>query len=250
MTTLQMPVATNGHIRFGWRLRIGMLLPSSNQVAEPEMPSMLPEGVGLYTTRLKLVGGGMEAELAMIEKVEEAAELLADADVHLIAFHCTGVTTLNPEMPGNLKRRITAATGKPAVVTSEAVVAALNLFRAKRIVLISPYKKETNEHEVAFFAHHGIEVVHEHGLSLGSGAEFSNVDPQTWYRLGIEHRRDDVDAYFFSCATIRAAPMIDTLERDLRKPVVSSNQAMMWHALRTAGIDEPIAGFGKLFLDF
>jgi maleate isomerase len=234
-------------IRFGWRLRIGMLLPSSNQVSEPEMPSMLPEGVGLYTTRLKLNSGGHEAELKMIENVEAAAELLADADVHLIAFHCTGVTTLNPEMPGNLKRRIHDATGKPAVVTSEGVLAALQRFDAKRIVLISPYGQQTNDDEVAFFAHHGIDVVHEFGLNLHSGSEFSNVDPQTWYRLGMEHRRDDVDAYFFSCATIRAAPMIETLERDLGKPVITSNQSMMWHALRAGGIRERVSGFGRLF---
>ena len=235
-------------VRAGWRLRIGMLLPSSNQVSEPEMPSMLPEGVGLYTTRLKLNGGGSDAELRMIEKVEEAAELLADADVHLIAFHCTGVTTLNPEMPGQLKRRIHEASGKPAIVTSEAVLAALQRFGAKRIVLISPYRQQTNDHEVAFFAHHGIEVVHEFGLNLPNASAFSNVDPQTWYRLGIEHRRDGVDAYFFSCATIRAAPMIETLEQDLDRPVITSNQAMMWHALRSGGIREPVAGFGKLFL--
>ena len=245
-----MTAVSNAPIRFGWRFRIGMLLPSSNQVSEPEMPSMLPEGVGLYTTRLKLSGGGHEAELKMIEKVEEAAELLADADVHLIAFHCTGVTTLTPEMPGNLKRRIHTATGKPAVVTSEAVLEALQRFDAKRIVLLSPYGQQTNDDEVAFFRHHGIEVVHEFGLNLHSGSAFSNVDPQTWYRLGIEHRRDNIDAYFFSCATIRAAPMIDTLERDLNLPVVTSNQAMMWHALRTGGIRERVSGFGRLFAEF
>lgn len=244
MTTVAAPPLA---VRFGWRLRIGMLLPSSNQVAEPEMPAMLPEGVGLYTTRLKLNGGGPDAELRMIEKVEEAAELLADADVHLIAFHCTGVTTLTPEMPNELKRRIRDATGKPAIVTSEAVLAALARFDTKRIVLISPYRQQTNDHEVAFFAHHGVEVVHEFGMNLSSAAAFSNVDPQTWYRLGIEHRRDDVDAYFFSCATIRVVPMIETLERDLGKPVVTSNQAMMWHALRSAGIREAVPGFGSLF---
>ncbi len=240
----------SAQIRFGWRLRIGMILPSSNQVAEPEMPSMLPDGVGLHATRLKLRGGGREEELRMIEKVEEAAELLADADVDIIAFHCTGVTTLTPEMPGDLKRRIHAASGKRAVVTSDAVLAALKCFSAKRIVLISPYGQETNDDEVAFFGHNGIQVVHEFGLGLKNGAEFSAVDPQTWYRLGIAHRQDNVDAYFFSCATARAAPMIETLERDLKTPVITSNQVMMWHTLRTAGISEQLPGFGKLFASF
>ncbi len=99
-----------GPIRFGWRLRIGMLLPSSNRVAEPEIPAMLPDGVSLHTTRLKLAGGGREALLAMTEKVEEGAALLADAGADLIAFHCTAVSTFDPSMEGNLKRRIEAVT--------------------------------------------------------------------------------------------------------------------------------------------
>jgi maleate isomerase len=60
-----------------------MLVPSSNRVVEPELPSMLPEGVAVHTTRLRLVGGGPEELLAMTEKVEEAAELVSHAGVDL-----------------------------------------------------------------------------------------------------------------------------------------------------------------------
>ena len=51
-----------GSIRYGWRLRLGMLLPSSNRVAEPELPAMLPEGVAVHTTRLRLIGGWLQAD--------------------------------------------------------------------------------------------------------------------------------------------------------------------------------------------
>ena len=75
-----------GPVRFGWRLRLGMLLPSSNQVAEPELPSMLPDGVAVHTTRLKLAGGGRDELLRMTEKIEEAADLVAAFDKFFAQF--------------------------------------------------------------------------------------------------------------------------------------------------------------------
>ena len=237
-----------GSIRYGWRLRLGMLLPSSNRVAEPELPAMLPEGVAVHTTRLRLVGGKRDELLAMTEKVEEAAELVAHAGVDLIAFHCTAVSTFDVQMEGTLKQRIIAATGKPAITTSEALVAAFQALNARRIVLLSPYPKDVNQREVAFFAHHQVSVLHEVGLDLqGGGAAYSDVEPAAWYRLAMANRRSDADAYFLSCTTIRATPVIGVLERDLGKPVVTSNQAMAWHALRTGGVRDNVAGFGALF---
>jgi maleate isomerase len=237
-----------GSIRYGWRLRLGMLLPSSNRVAEPELPSMLPEGVAVHTTRLRLVGGTRDELLAMTEKVEEAAELVSHAGADLIVFHCTAVSTFDVQMEGTLKQRIIAATGNPAIATSEALVAAFRALNARRIVLLSPYPKDINEREVAFFDHHQISVLHEVGLDLhGGGAAYADVEPAAWYRLAMANRHHDADAYFLSCTTIRATPVISMLERDLGKPVVTSNQAMAWHALRAGGVRDHVAGFGALF---
>jgi maleate isomerase len=234
-------------IRFGWRMRLGMLLPSSNLVAEPEIPSMLPDGVSLHTTRLRLVGSTRPEILAMTEKVEEGAQLLADAAPDLIAFHCTAVSTFDAEIEVALKRRIEKATGKPATATSEALIAAFRALDARRIVLISPYTKDINEREVAYFAHHQITVLREIGLALKGGPEFAAVEPGAWYRLAIENRMPEADAYFLSCTTIRAVPIIATLERDLGKPVVTSNQALVWHSLRLGGVRDRFDGFGTLF---
>ena len=63
----------------------------------------------------------------------------------------------------------------------------------------------------------------------------------------MEHRHEDADAYFISCAQVRAAEVIETLERDLQRPVVTSNQAAAWHCLRESGIRDKVAGFGTLF---
>lgn len=236
-------------IRFGWRLRLGMLLPSSNQIAEGEVPALLPPGVSLHTTRLKLAGSSPAELLAMTEKVEEGAALLADAAVDLIVFHCTGVSTYDVEMDKRLKARIEKATGKPATATSEALVAAFKTLKVRKIVLVSPYPKDINEREVAFFGAHGITIVREHGLKLTTGAAFAAVEPGDWYRHVMANRDDGAEAYFLSCTTIRALPVIAALERDLGKPVVTSNQAMVWHALRKAGVRDRIEGYGRLLAE-
>ncbi|MBM3347717.1 MAG: arylmalonate decarboxylase, partial [Betaproteobacteria bacterium] len=91
-----------------------MILPSANRVAEPEITDMLPAGISLHTTRIKLAGTSAEELLASAEKVEEAAGLLADNGPDLIAFHCTAVSTYDADLEGSLKRRIAQAAGRPA----------------------------------------------------------------------------------------------------------------------------------------
>lgn len=236
-------------IRYGWRLRIGMLLPSVNRVAEPEISAMMPEGVSLHTTRLKLTGSTREELLAMTEKVEEGAALLADA-VDLVVFHCTAVSTFDPTMEGNLKRRIEQATGKPSMTTSEALICAFRTLGIRRIVLITPYIKATNEREIAFLAHHGIEVLSDAGMDIAEGCRMPSIEPGEWYRYTLAHQHPDADAYFLSCTAIRAAPVIAALERDLGKPVVTSNQVMAWQALRRSGVRDQVMGFGRLFEQF
>jgi maleate isomerase len=150
-------------------------------------------------------------------------------------------------MEVTLKRRIETVTGKPATATSESLTAAFRALGAKRIVLVSPYTKPVNEREVAYFAHQGITVLSETGLSLEGGEAYAGVEPGIWYRIAMANRHKEADAYFLSCTTIRSTPVIAALERDLGRPVVTSNQAMAWNALRLGGVRDQRAGFGTLF---
>ncbi|MBV9783570.1 MAG: hypothetical protein JO264_07090 [Acidisphaera sp.] len=237
-------------IRLGWRLRLGVLLPSVNTLGEPQFNAMLPDGVSLHVTRLKLTGSTEAELLGMTERVEEAAQLVADTEPQRILFHCTSVTTFDLGMAARLRERIVRATGIPASVTAEALVAAFAALRARRVVMITPYIEAVNQREVAFLRHHGIEVIAEHGLGLSTGREFAEVEPAEWHRLALAHRRDDAEACFLSCAQTRTAEIIDALERDLGIPVVTSNQAALWHCLRESGVPDRVPGFGVLLRDF
>ena len=231
----------------GWRLRLGMLLPSSNTVAEADVAAMLPTGCALHTTRLRLTGSGREEMLAMAAGMEEGARLIADAEPDLIVFHCTAVSTLDPDLGEDVVRRIERLTGRPATATSRALLSAFAALGARRIALLTPYVAEVNASEIAFLAHHGIVVAAERGLGCRTGVDMAGIEPGAWYRHAMAMRREDVDAYFISCTTIRVSPVITALERDLGRPVITSNQAMAWHCLRRAGIAEPVPGYGRLF---
>jgi maleate isomerase len=233
-------------IKLGWRMRLGVLLPSVNTVAEPQLQAMLPDGVSLHTTRLKLTGSTPEELLGMTQNVEEASRLLADVEPDRILFHCTATTTFDVGMPVRLRERIEAATGLPATVTSEALIAAFEALGVRKLVLVTPYIRSINEREVEFLRHHGISVLREFGYDLPGGKEFARIEPADRYRVVMEYRHDDADAYFISCAQVRSAEIIDVLEHDLQRPVVTSNQAAIWRYLRQSGITDKVFGFGTL----
>ena len=238
------PLPTFARLPHGSRARFGMMLPSANSIAEPQIAALLPDGVSLHTTRLRLRGDG--ELLAMLERLEEATALLVDAGVDRLIFHCTAVTTYAPEIVGHIVERVRAVTATPLTITSEALVAALRTLEASRIVMLTPYVQATNDREVAFLAHHGIAVVRERGLGIEGGREMAAVEPARWYDEALALRDPAADAYFLSCTTIRSAEVIAPLERELSRPVITSNQAVVWQALRAHGIGDCINGFGRL----
>lgn len=232
--------------RYGTRRRLGMMLPSGNVAAEAQFNTMLPAGVSLHTTRLKLTGSSDAELLAMADRVEDGASLLADACADLILFHCTAVSTWDAEMDRTLPERITKATGVPATATSRALLAALAALNVRRIVMVSPYIEAINTRETAFLEAHQIGVLKAVGLNIELAKNMISVEPGEWYRLVRDNARDDADAYFISCTAVRSLEVIEDLERDLGRPVITSNQVAVWHSLRTMGLKDQLTGYGRL----
>jgi maleate isomerase len=231
---------------YGTRGRVGLLLPSGNQAAEPQLAAMLPTGVSLHTTRMKLMGSSERELLGMVEHVEDAAELVDDVEPDLIVFHCTAVSTFSSTLEASILERMRTATGRPVTATSEAIVAALHALGAHRIVMLSPYIDEINRRETKYFSERGFEVLGCAGLDRATPREMMAVTPEQWIELASRHRDDEADAYLLSCTAVRATDVIDELEARLDRPVVTSNSAVAWHATRRLGITEPVKGAGRL----
>lgn len=234
---------------YGDRARIGMIMPNRNIVSEADIHAILPQGVTLHTTRLKLHGTTEADILGMSAGAEAAAQLLGPAPINLIVFHCTAVSTHSPTMGDELVARIEQASGKPAISTAQALVAALRALHAQRIVMLTPYSQAVNDAEVRFCNHHGVDVIQERGLAIPDNQSTASVTPQEWFDYAMAMKRPDAEAYLLGCTNIKAVPVIAELEQALGKPVLTSNQAMMWHALRTCNIKDKIPGFGRLLTE-
>ncbi len=233
-------------MRYGSRAKLGYLIPSVNLASECQFPAMAPEGVSLHFTRLKLVSANEDELRRMADGLEPAVELLKDAGVTSITFHCTAVTTFAPGMDEQLIQRIKRASGLPATATGRAVVTALNALKARKVVLITPYPMHVNQKEEAFLRANGFEVLANWAEGINNGLEMFAAEPSLWKRRTLEHRRPDADAYFISCAQIKSPEVVEELERELGKPVITSNTAAFWQSLRLSGVEDRISGFGQL----
>lgn len=231
---------------YGTRLRIGMILAAGNYCAEPDALAVLPEGVSIHTTRLALDGTDPDSLRRMLDEAEKAAALLKGTRAGLIVFHCTAASTVDPASGTAAAKRIQAATGIPATATSEALVAALGALGAKKIVMLSPYDQDVNDAEVAFFRHFGVEVLQERGFPPAPGGRYPDARPEEWRARALSMRHPHADAYFLSCTNIRCLAVVDELEKELGRPVITSNTAMLWHVLRQGGIADAIPAYGAL----
>ena len=229
--------------------RIGLIVPASNTAAETQFQRFLaPAGVGVHTTRLRMTGQWSRPLDELAGDITKAAEALSDTDPGVIVFHCTA----NSMAEGQTGERrilelIEKASGCRALTTGLAVKEALAHLALRTLVLISPYVKATNAHEIAFLGEAGYDVVHDLGLGLaGGGDEYLRITPREWTDLTVENQRPDADGYFLSCTATSMIDAIDDIERRLDKPVVNSNQAVLWAALRRLEIPGRIAGLGRL----
>ena len=234
---------------YGYRAKIGLIVPSTNTVNEPEFNMMAPQGVSIHGARIMLLGKATEESyIKMGEETSRAAAELATAEVDVIAWGCTSGSVVVPA--DQLEAQIVEASGIPAVTTINAVLAALDAVGAKRVALGTPYVDFVNQAEVKFLEDAGYGVTSMYGLELGETQEerrgIGRVPPESLFRLVRYIDRPEADTIFLSCTNLATVEMIAELEEEVGKPVITSNLATFWRSLRVAGLRDKIEGFGRL----
>lgn len=233
----------------GWRGRLGLIVPSSNTTNEAEFAGWLPPGVSLHAARLQQERSNA-AELAeMAAGVGGAADLLATADVDVIAYGCTtGSLVEGPDHARDIERSVTDRTGVPTVATAASIKRAFDALDLESLVIATPYIDELNELEVEYLEAAGYDVVAIDGRGLELNTDIGRQDPRGTYRQARALPHDEADGLFVSCTNYRSFEVIEALERDLDLPVVTSNQATLWDALGRLGVDRgAVEGLGQLF---
>lgn len=235
------------------RARFGILVPFTNCNLEPDMGLMCPRGVSLHIARM---GGYDQNEVPDADQMhqlgdadlDEPLRLLQGARPDVILYGCTSATlTHGIAFDQTLARRIKFNSGAECVTAAGALVHALATFGADRIGFASPYVPKINDMAIGFLAEAGIETVARSEVTdtldnFGQG----QLSPRDVFELGLAADHAKADAIVLSCTDMRSVETIADLETTLGKPVICSNQAMMFQAMQLAGIAETLTGFGTL----
>lgn len=228
--------------------RVGLIIPSSNRMVEEEMVRFYPRGVVAHVNRLRMTGPHRKPLRDLIPDIQAAAAALVDAQCDIVTFHCT-VTSMSdgPEGEHRIIEALKAAGAPFSATTSTSVRAALDACGAKRLALVTPYDKHKTDEEIEFLEDAGYTIVSAKGYDLKNSDAYCSTPSADWRARVLEAARPDVDAYFLSCANIQAIGEVRTLEEALGKPVLTSNQVVIWDALRQIGADAGADAPGSLF---
>ncbi|MGA2942541.1 MAG: maleate cis-trans isomerase [Xanthobacteraceae bacterium] len=235
---------------YGSRARIGRINPSPETVGDEEWRRLMPDDVIVVSTRMFIERVDPAGLTTMVTNVERASKELATARPNVILMAGTaGAFNGGLNFDAELSRRIErAAGGVPGTTTMSAVLAALRTLQVGKVAIATSYIPSVDQALADVLRGSGIEVPMIKGMNILKSIDMGDVEPEETYRFArdVFAAAPEADAYFISCGNLRSLDAISKLERDFGKPVITSNQAGLWHALRLAKINAsgPAVGIG------
>lgn len=220
--------------------RIGLIVPSSNTVAEVDFYRRLPDSATLHTARMHLEEVTAEAETTMLdEHLPRAVADIKTTRPEVVVFACTSAGALRGNAAeDDLAASISEQTGVPTVSVAAAVRAAIESRSARRIGVITPYVTSLNDKIQASLEEDGLEVTAIYGMGIVDNHEIGAVQPDRIIRFACDcFEPSSVDLLFVSCTNFRAVEARPRIEELLGLPVVTSNHAGLEAVLhRTASV--------------
>jgi maleate isomerase len=238
---------------YGRRARIGRINPSPETVGDEEWRRLMPDGVIVVSTRMYIESVDASGLTDMVMHIDRAARELATARPKVILMAGTaGAFNGGLNFDVELSRRIEQASGVVGTTTMSAVLEALKFMRIRRLAVASSYIESVDRALAGVLTGRGIDVIAIKGMGILKSIDMGDVEPEETYRFarGVFEAAPEADGYFISCGNLRTLEVITLLERKLGKPVITSNQAGLWHALRLAGVKPDEAALsvgGQLF---
>ena len=184
--------------------------------------------------------------LKMHNQIESVTEkILPGQKINTVAYGCTSGTITIGE--GKVKEKVQLA--KPNCYVTTPISSAMKAFKTmnlKKIALFTPYPDAVNKTILEYFIKKNIEVLSFASLNLNLDSEFANVDPNYILEISSKLETKNADALFISCTALPVLNILEDLEQIIQKPVLSSNQTLIWDTIRSIGYKSPIKGYGKL----
>ncbi|UWQ35502.1 Asp/Glu racemase (plasmid) [Leisingera sp. M527] len=236
------------------RAKIGVLVPYTNTNLEPDMMLMRAPGTTVHFQRLggydvdEIPGSGQMAGLG-VSDISHDLRMISGVRPDVVLYGCTSATlTHGPGFDKKLAARIKASSGAVSLTAAGALVAGIQALGAVKVGFSSPYLGEINTQAMDFLAANGIETVRcaDIGRELGNYGQ-GELTPQEVFDLACQADHPQAQAIVLSCTDMRAVEAVERIEAHLGKPVVTSNQAMMFCLMRALGLPRHDALPGRLF---
>lgn len=240
-------------------LKIGVLVPFTNVNLEPDMQLLCPPGCTMHFERLggydahAIPGADQMAGLGASD-LTDSIRLISGIRPAAVLYGCTSATlTHGREFDQELALRISKESAgygvEPVCITAAAaLMEAIKSLQATRVGFASPYLGEINDEAVEFMKSEGIETVAvaDIGRELDNYGQ-SELTPDEVFELALRVNQPDVEAIVLSCTDMRSVEIIERLEMATGKPVVTSNQAMIYTMCRSLNYPFPDGFGGRLF---
>lgn len=230
--------------------RVGVISLATDFNIETDLKRMYPEQVGFFTSRVRNYNPlTLENLRRMTPGISAAADsILPGTDLDVMIYACTsGTVAIGQDKVTELIHSV-----RPRVKVTNPVAAvddALQILDAKRISILTPYTENVNLGVADTFNKKGYEVLSIAGFGFEDDTAMTFISPEDIARAAIESCAPDADVMFISCTALRASVVIERIEQQLGIPVISSNQALVWHSLKLMGYPWPVSGFGQLLND-
>lgn len=242
--------------QLGWRKKFAVLIPSTNTSVQPEFDAMRPHGVTNHISRIRIPNiplnddADFQRLIQLIQAAQmEAVDSVMSCEPDRLVLGISAETFWDGLGASKaLKRDLESHTGLPVSMGSDACQAALALYGAKRLGIVTPYQPVGDRNVERFFSECGFEVVHLVGLKCESPVRIAHVTEARLAQAIREVDGPDVDAIVQVGTNLAMARLAGVAETWLGKPVIAINTAIYWEALRASGIEDRIDGWGSLLL--
>lgn len=232
--------------RLGWLARIGLIVPANNCVIEPEFWSIAPEGVTFHAARLVVTGDDEAALIEMTKDLEKAADEIRLSNVAAVAYCCLSSSFVKGiEWDRSLADRIRSRLKRPVITAADAMLRALKLMGIEKVATVTGYKQDLDRKLADFLSDNGITVSSGKGLALDLN-EISNASSSMVYEAAKSLDLSDAQGVFVGSTDLHCLDIIQKLEKDIARPVVTVNQALYGFVLNLLGLSEKIVPLGAL----
>ena len=229
--------------------RVGLIALATDFMIERDFINIIKDKeIDFFVNRIECYNPLTKKNLIkMSDKVTEVTNnILPNENIDCIVYGCTSGTIAAGY--DSIEKKVKAAKPNAKLTTpSSAAIKALRKLNIKRLSIFTPYSKTLNDEVVEYFSREGFEITSNNYLDIAADYDIGKVDQDFLYNVLSKIDMSDADALFISCTALPVLNIIDNLEKKLSKPVLSSNQTLIWDSLECIGKNNNVTGFGKLF---